>query len=79
MKKNNRIAPEGRNWGLVFICSILIIISLVLIISAFGYMNIFGWWSLLIGLTGVTTLVASIMSIVKNDPVWILLGLLLPG
>ncbi len=51
----------------------------MLLIFAFGYMSIFGWWPLLIGLVGVTTLIPSIISIIENDPVWILLGLLLPG
>lgn len=77
--KNNKIIVQPRNWFLVFIASILLLLGLTLAIAAIMNVTTFGWWSLSIGLSGLTTIVAAIMSIIKNDPSWILLDLILPG
>jgi membrane protein YdbS with pleckstrin-like domain len=78
MKKKKEIS-KSRNWPLVVISSILILIGLVLIAFALMYVADFGWWSLLVGATGLTTVIAACLSIAKNDPAWILLGLIIPG
>jgi hypothetical protein len=70
---------EARNWSLVSICIILIVLGRALVVLAVMNIALFGWWSLLIGASGATTVAAAIMSIVKNDPSWILLDLILPG
>ena len=70
---------KERNWGLVFICVILIIIGGVLITLSVVNISLFGWWSLLIGLSGLATITAATVSIIENDPVWILLDLILPS
>ncbi|MGY4893616.1 MAG: hypothetical protein ACO1N2_02900 [Candidatus Saccharimonadota bacterium] len=75
-KASKRI--ESRNWALVFIASILILIGAVLTILSVAYVGQLGWWSLLIGLGGVATVFLAVMSIVKNDSSWILLGLFTP-
>jgi len=77
--KKDKITNTNRNWALVFISSVLLLIGVALL--AFAVINItsIGWLSLLAGLTGATTIFASIMSIVKNDASWILLGLIIPG
>ncbi len=77
--RNKQTAARERNWFLVFIASILIIIGSVLVVVSVMNIGSFGWWSLLIGLSGLTTIVPAIMSIVKNDPSWILLDLIIPG
>ena len=74
-----KTSPEPRNWGLVVIALIYLVIGLALIAAAIVFMPVFGWFSLLIGLAGATPVVASIISIVKNDPSWILLDLIIPG
>lgn len=79
MNAKKKTTQEERNWGLVFICSVLIVIGIAMMFVAIGYMGAFGWWSLLIGVTGLTTVFTSVMSIVKNDPTWVLLGLIIPG
>lgn len=78
MKKNKTVV-RPTNWFLVFIASILLVLGVVLIVAAVMNVTTFGWWSLLIGLGGLTTIVAAVMSIIKNDPSWILLDLVIPG
>lgn len=77
--KNNKNVLKARNWFLVFIASILLVLGVVLVVVAVMNVTTFGWWSLLIGLSGLITIVAAIMSIIKNDPSWILLDLIIPG
>ncbi len=77
MKRKNVVEQE-RNWLLVFIASMLIILGLVLVAVSAMNAHIFGWWSLLIGLYGLATIASATMSIVKNDPRWIMLDLIMP-
>ena len=70
---------KERNWALVLIASILIILGSAIVLLAVTNIATFGWWSLLIGLGGLTTITAAIMFIITNDPTWILLDLILPG
>ncbi len=53
--------------------------GLALVVLAIANIANFGWWSLFIGLSGATTIGAAVTSIVRNDPSWILLDLILPG
>lgn len=76
--KNKKIAPRERNWFLVFISVVLIVIGIALVILAVTNAVGLGWWSLLIGLGGTTIVFSALMSIIKNDPSWVLLGLLMP-
>lgn len=69
---------KDRNWVLVFISSILILLGLVLLVLAIVNIANFGWLSLLIGLIGFAECGAATMSIIKNDPTWILLDLIIP-
>ena len=77
--KNNKTVVKPRNWFLVFIASILLVLGLALVAVAVMNVITFGWWSLLIGLSGLTTIGAALMSIIKNDPSWILLDFIIPG
>ena len=74
----NKVRTQ-RNWAIVVIASLLIVIGGVVFLLAVTNIGVLGWWSLLMGFSGLTTIAASIMSIVKNDASWILLDLLLPG
>lgn len=76
MGKINAEHPD-RNWPLVVVSSILIVIGLIFLLLALVYVKQLGWASLGVGLTGVSVIGAAVMSIVKNDPSWILLELLL--
>ena len=76
---NKKSVSKSRNWVLVFVSTILIILGLTLVILAVMSAGSLGWWSLLIGVSGLTTVAAAVMSIVKNDPAWILLDLIIPG
>jgi len=77
--KNNKTIAETRNWPLVLIASVLIILGLALALVAVTNISSFGWVSLFIGLSGLTTIAAAVVSILKNDPSWILLDLIIPG
>ena len=77
--ENKKSVTKSRNWVLVFVSTILITLGLTLIILAVMSAANLGWWSLLIGISGLTTVAAAVMSIVKNDPAWILLDLIIPG
>lgn len=77
MKNKLNIHGE-RNWFLVFVGLILILIGLTLLVFSILYIREFDWWSLPIGMTGSTAIVAAVMSITTNDPSWLLLDLILP-
>jgi pilus assembly protein TadC len=77
MKKTKK-PSKPRNPGLIFIASILLLIGLGLVVVVLSNVSLFGWWGLLVALSGLITAAAAIVSIVKNDPTWILLDLLLP-
>jgi len=79
MKKKKQAVVAPRNWAIVIVGSILIVIGLALVILAVSNIPGFGWWSIAVGLSGVSTIGAAVMSIVKNDPSWILLDLIIPG
>ena len=70
---------KERNWFLVFISLLMILIGGALLIISIAFATDFGWWSLLVGLGGASTVFMAIMSIIKNDPSWILLDLILPS
>jgi hypothetical protein len=75
----NKVPSKERNWFLVLIASTMIVLGGVVTVLAIANISTFGWWSLLIGLGGLTSVVAATMSIIKNDPSWILLDLIIPG
>lgn len=77
--KTKKTAATERNWFLVFIASLLMVIGVTMVLIATTDIAQLGWWNLLIGLSGLTIVYTAIMSIVKNDPAWILLGLLMPN
>lgn len=77
--KTRKTRLKERNWALVFVASALILIGLIVVVLAAMHAIDFGWWSLLLGLSGLTTIATAAMSIVKNDPSWILLDLIIPG
>ena len=69
----------SRNWGLIIISSIHFLGGSTLVVLATINVASFGWWSLALGLSGLGTMGAAIMSIVTTDPAWILLDLILPN
>lgn len=68
-----------RSWSLIVIASMMIVIGIALIVLAIINVTSFGWWSILLGLSGLTPVIAATISIIKNDPRWILIDLILPG
>lgn len=74
-----RILVKQRNWLFIFVALLLIIIGGTLAILSFMHWQQLGWFSPLVALVGLSTITGAVMSLVKNDPTWILLHLVLPG
>ena len=66
-----------RNWALIVIASIVILIDLALLIITCIYFSKFGWWALATIAGALSSLCMAIVAIKKNDPSWLLLDLLL--
>ena len=76
MKQKKKATAQQRSWGLILISSLIIISGLTLVALSVIYIGTFGWWSLLIGVSGLSSICLATMSIVKNDPSWILLDII---
>ena len=68
-----------RNWALVVIASIMIIINLVLLVIASMYWSALGWWAPVITVGAIVSIYLSVEAIRTNDPTWLLLDLILPS
>ena len=75
-KKEQKIE---RNWALVVIASIMIIINLALLVIASMYWSALGWWAPVIVVGAIVSIYLSIEAIRTNDPTWLLLDLILPS
>ena len=76
MRQKKKTTAQHRSWGLIIISSLIIIGGLTLVTLSIVYIGTFGWWSLLIGVSGLISIFMATMSIVKNDPSWILIDLI---
>lgn len=69
---------EKRNWVLVGTASLMIVIGVTMMVVSAMYGNVLGVGSIFIGVLGLSITAAASMAIIKNDPSWILLDLMLP-
>ena len=76
MRQKKKTTAQHRSWGLIIISSLIIIGGLTLVTLSIVYIGTFGWWSLLIGVSGLISIFMATMSIVKNDPSWILIDII---
>jgi hypothetical protein len=76
MRQKKKTTAQHRSWGLIIISSLIIIGGLTLVTLSIVYIGTFGWWSLLIGVSGLNSIFMATMSIIKNDPSWILLDII---
>ena len=76
MRQKKKTTAQHRSWGLIVISSLIIIGGLTLVTLSIVYIGTFGWWSLLIGVSGLNSIFMATMSIIKNDPSWILLDII---
>ena len=76
MRQKKKTTAQHRSWGLIIISSLIIIGGLTLVTLSIVYVGTFGWWSLLIGVSGLISIFMATMSKVKNDPSWILLDII---
>ena len=76
MRQKKKTTAQHTSWGLIIISSLIIIGGLTLVTLSIVYIGTFGWWSLLIGVSGLNSIFMATMSIIKNDPSWILLDII---
>ena len=76
MRQKKKTTAQHRSWGLIIISSLIIIGGLTLVTLSIVYVGTFGWWSLLIGVSGLSSICLATMSIVNNDPSWILIDII---
>lgn len=70
---------QGRNWLLVVVALVVILMNLVILFLSVDNVESFGWFSWIAGLAAITSIGMSITAIVRNDPSWLLLDLIWPG
>jgi hypothetical protein len=73
------LALHKRNWPLVVIALIVITLNILIIAGIFMYTANLEWWSVLIIVGALSSIYLSLMAIIKNDPAWLLLDLILPN
>lgn len=74
-----KMQNKERNWVLVVVASIVIILSIALLVITLRNISTLGWWSLAIAAGAVSSICLSITAIKRNEPAWLLLDLILPG
>jgi hypothetical protein len=79
MIKKKKEQKPPRNWALVVIASIMIVINLALLVIAVAYWSNLGWWAPALIVGAIASLFLSVEAIRKNDPAWLMLDLILPG
>lgn len=76
--KNNKSKTRNRNWFLVVIASVLIVIGIIIAVSAILNIGTLGWGGVFLALAGLSTSSLATTAIITNNSSWILLDLLLP-
>ncbi|HEX8182178.1 MAG TPA: hypothetical protein VF575_01095 [Candidatus Saccharimonadales bacterium] len=74
-----KMKARSRNWLLVSIASIIIILDLLIITGVVLYSIPLGWWSFIIVAGALSSLSLSVMAIKTNDPAWLLLDIIIPS
>ena len=77
MKKKSLNAFDADNWPLIIAASVMILCAAIVAIVPFFYLNIFGWWTVALALSGCSMITFCIMAVRYNDPSYILLDLFL--
>ena len=74
------VKHQRRNLMLVIIASIWITLSAIVVLAGVLNFQTFGWLiATLMIVAGVISVVPAVVAIVKNDPAWLLLDIILPG
>jgi hypothetical protein len=79
IKKADHRLINGRNWPLTIISIILIGLDVTIIILVCTNIHYFGPWGLVVGIGAVSSIFFCYKAIRTNDPVWLLLDLILPS
>ena len=73
-----KTSPSERSWLLIIFSSLLILFSLAIVVLSIIYFETLGAFAIALIIGGLFTAGFAVMAIVKNDPSWILIDLILP-
>lgn len=76
MKKQQK---HSRNWALVIIASIVIILNLALIVFYILYAKTFGWWNVITIPGAIFGVWTSARAIKDDESAWLMLDLIFPS
>ena len=79
VKDKQELKNQPRNWMLVLVAVIMIILSLTIIVLGLALMPQLGWFAAVPIVGGLSSTGLAVTAIIKNDPAWLLLDLILPG
>jgi hypothetical protein len=77
MKMKKKHSHE-RNWVLVIVSTVVIVLNLGVLVAVGLNPLVFGWWAILIVLGALSSIGLATLAIRQNDPSWLLLDLVLP-
>ena len=75
---SKRVTLKERNWLLVIFSSLLIIFGSIIVVLSIVNFEKLGGLAIALIIGGLSTVILSIIAIVRNDPSWIFIDLLLP-
>lgn len=74
------IKRKERNWLLAGVASIWIVLSAVVVLIGILNFQAFGWLiAILMIVVGIVSVSLGLVAIIKNDPAWLLLDMILHG
>jgi len=82
MKNNSKSqnAFVARNWLLIFFAGLIFIAGMILVVVPIVAFSALGLWvAVAMGLSGLTSMYFAYKAFITNDPVWILLDVIIPG
>lgn len=79
MKIPKALKKQPRNWMLVLVAVIMIILSLTITVLGLMLIPQIGWFAAVPIVGGISSTGLAVTAIIENDPAWLLLDLILPG
>lgn len=71
---------KKRSLLFLILSGIMIVLSAILVIAGVAYFQVFGWIvAIPMIAAGLVSIVLAVVGIIKNDPAWLILDLIIPG
>lgn len=75
----HKATKNPRNWMLVLVAVIMIILSLTIVVLGVILIPQLSWFAAVPIVGGLSSTGLAVMAIIENNPAWLLLDLILPG